>query len=351
MEPRVEVLTCILTRRCNLSCYYCRISGCPNYKDKPKIYPSMADLIKNEKGCYWWIDVINRFMKHNPKIFVIFIGGEPFLYKQLVDIIMHAKVLDLNYTIISNSTKELKPIRDKFFREVGKIRGYTASIDPGFEKLVSVDKHSEDSLRKSSEGFDTLIDLMKQGLVEDPVAELTVTSESIHLVEGTIKTLDSFGIWSDLTVVDIAKTPYYDFSNITDEKLLVQQTDEVKEIFNRLINSDYKIHMKDLLLPSIFDILPANNNCDSCCNARHNLTIDADGSIRLCYRIRGEFGPGFTGLDFVDRFGNLTRTTDKIQNVLAADKKLYCNGCAWTCPLMSIFDEDEIITHGEPDEQ
>lgn len=348
MKPNVEILSCILTRRCNLHCYYCRIGGCVDYQEKPSEYPSKKEFSKNEKNAGWWKELIKRFYLHNPKIFIIFIGGEPFLYPGLSNLIEYANKIGINYTIISNSTKELKSIREDFFKDVGKIKGYTASIDPGFERLSK--GHDIYSLKKSSEGFNVLIDLMEQDLIEDPVAELTATSKTIHYVENTIKLLDSYGIWSDLTVVDTAKSPYYDFSNITDKNILVQPTNEVFKIFIRLIQSDYKIHMKDLLLPAIFNILPADNDCDSCCNSRHNMTIDSDGSVRLCYRIRGVNGPKFSGLDFLDTHGRISKTTNNVQNALSADKKNLCQGCAWTCSIMSQFDEKDIITHGEYDE-
>jgi MoaA/NifB/PqqE/SkfB family radical SAM enzyme len=343
MTLSVKIANLVLTRRCNLKCSYCRISGNVGYQGKPIEYPDLNYYITNEKGEDFWIENINILHKHNPEIFFIIFGGEPFLYSGLEKIINHLNNNDMLYTVISNSTDDLQKIRDKVFNKVGFIRGYTASIDPGFERGLIKDKSI---YQKSIFGFNTLKTLMKKKLIKDPVAELTIDSNSISYVKDTIQFLTNYGICSDITVIDVAKTPFYDFSNITDKSNLVYPTQEVKELFDELKNSNLNIHMKDTLLDKIFEILPANNNCDSCCNVRHNITIDSDGKLRLCYRIRGKFVSKYNLKDYLDSSGNpIKGISAKVGNAYAVDKQDLCRGCAWTCTVMSQLDQENINFH------
>jgi len=66
--------------------------------------------------------------------------------------------------------------------------------------------------------------------------------------------LTDMGVNSDITVVDTAKSDFYDFSNVTDKKVLVQKSDEVKEVFQRIKEDKLDVHMRDTLLDKIYDI-------------------------------------------------------------------------------------------------
>ena len=327
----INIVNFILVRNCNLSCEYCRISGNTNYELKPEEYPDLKYYIENEQPVEKWIDVVNEVLKVNPQAFFLLVGGEPFLYKGLTDLVIHLNEVGANYTIISNCTDGLKPIRKHFFKKVGRVRGFTCSVDP-------IDGTSGDSQLKSQVGFQVLKDLIEQDLVDDPVAELTLTSKNIHKAEDTVKMLSDAGIYSDITVMDISKTNYYDFSDIMESELLVPKNEEVKQIFDKLINSDYKIHMKETLLPAIYDMLPANLDCELTSGNVQNLTFDSDLSVRLCYRIKGHFCTQFNALDYFS-------SRDDVEEALQADYEVLCKGCSWSCMIMSALDHQDVIDH------
>ena len=177
---------------------------------------------------------------------------------------------------------------------------------------------------------------------DDPVAEITCTKDNIiHLTE-TVKRLTDVGIYSDVTVLDIAKSPYYDFSNITDSSQLIPKDEPTKAIFNELIESNYFIHMKDTLLSKIYEILPAELKCGIGFNNMDHITIDSDGRLRLCLRIRGT---QISRLDALD----LDRDFDYATELIQSDYNNLCKGCSWTCPLISQGTAKEIKDHG-PDE-
>jgi MoaA/NifB/PqqE/SkfB family radical SAM enzyme len=283
----IRIVNWLLTRRCNLKCDYCAIVK--NYEGKPEEYPDMRHYFKNEMTTSDVISGLKKFKKHNPDIFHIFYGGEPMLRNDLPDIINYCNKEDLHYTIISNNTPLVQSMIMRLMDKTDKIKGFTASIDP----VLSSERTNLDRVIKSQEGFESLLQMKKY--VDDVVAEITVMKENEEFLYKLVDFLSHQGINSDITFIDIAKSPYYDFSNITDENLLVGQSDELQNQMLRLIESDLDIHMKETLLPEIWSILPSNMDCHID-RSLHNVSVDADGSIRLCLRIRGIFAPKIVNL-------------------------------------------------------
>jgi radical SAM protein with 4Fe4S-binding SPASM domain len=155
-----------------------------------------------------------------------------------------------------------------------------------------------------------------------------------------VKDLTSKEINSDITFVDISKSPYYDFSNVEDESVLVKKSPELREIINSIIDEKLNVHMRDTLLPKIYESLPSEYDCKLDENF-HNMTIDSDGSVRLCLRIRGSAAPNnFNINNILDDDGNLNAY---LKYSISYDKKNYCQKCQWSCPSMSemISNEEE----------
>jgi hypothetical protein len=215
----------------------------------------------------------------------------------------------------------------------GKIKGFTASVDPVFQNEMESGK---DRVKKSVHGLANLVN-MKQ-YVNDVVAEITAMKHNYIYLYDLLKELTKYEINGDITFIDISKSPYYDFSNISDPNLLVHQTAQLADQFKK-INKDksLNVHMKDVLLRGMWDTLPSNMNCEID-KQLHNISIDADGSIRLCLRIRGTFTPDTVNLK------NLLYQDGKISPIAHAaikrDKKEYCKLCNHTCHLMSKYIEE-----------
>ena len=112
---------------------------------------------------------------------------------------------------------------------------------------------------------------------------------NVNHLYSLVEALSLAGINSDITFIDTAKNPYYDFSNISDENLLVTR-EEANSQLKMLLSSNFDIHMKDKLILEIYNALPSNMDC-KIDKKLHNVTIDADGSVRLCLRIRGILAP------------------------------------------------------------
>jgi len=329
----IRIANWLLTRKCNLSCDYCAIVK--NYKDMPDEYPPMKHYIQNEMPTQYVVSGLKRLKLHNPDMFHIFYGGEPMLRKDLGDIISYCHQENIHYTIISNNTKEVQPLVKKLIDRVGKIKGYTASIDP---ILVRKNIAFSDRFRKTREGYHFLKWMTNH--CDDVVAEITVMKDDVNDIYTLVKYLSENGINSDITFIDTSKTPYYDFSNISDPNLLVRQTAQLAEEFKKLHeDKSLDIHMKDVLLKGMWDTLPSNMDCEIDKDL-HNISIDADGTIRLCLRIRGVSTPSLIKLEHLITFDN--KVSPVAQAAIKKDKKRFCKLCNHTCQLMSkhINDKD-----------
>ena len=339
---KIQIANILLTRRCNLRCDYCSIVK--DNDDKPIQYPTIKHYRDNEISVGEWKDRLLRLKANNPNVFLIFYGGEPFLYNGLIELIQFCHEQNLYYTIISNNTEAIQPKILELYKELGTIRGFTASIDPILSEYLENrhDYDDDDSVVKTIAGFENLKKLKKMEIADDVVAEITVSNSNYHYLYDTLKILSDAKIYSSITTLDLKKSQYYDFSNITDESLLVPKTQEVKELFEKIISDkSLLVHIPKVLL-DLYNILPCNMKCDLN-NRITNVTIDADGSLRLCLRIRGIKTPS---CQFRDCIGADGKITYKFQNCIKNDYVDMCMGCNWTCMMFTEkYTDKDIVEH------
>jgi len=341
---QIHIVNLLLTRKCNLKCDYCGIAR--QKDDCPKEYKHINHYYKNEMDTSKVLDVLMKLKIHNPDVFIIIYGGEPLLRRELPIIINFCNDMNINYTIISNNTDEIGYQFERLIRDVDHIKGYTASVDP----LIFATGIDDDRREKSLKGLNKLKELKSNEKIDDLVAEITVDKSNIAHLDQLVSTLTEFGISSDITFIDIAKTPYYDFSNIKTDELMINSNEDihqVRSIFHRLINDEnFDIHMKDSLLPEIANCLPSELDCEME-NDVNTIAIDADGSMRLCLRIRGILTPQIDALD-IFQDGGTEELSDNFKDSLMLDKVNLCKGCNHTCYIMGKLisqgiESDELI--------
>jgi MoaA/NifB/PqqE/SkfB family radical SAM enzyme len=331
LMSKIRIVNWLLTRKCNLDCDYCAIVK--NYNCMPVSYPPVKHYIKNEMTTDVVIKALRRFKMHNPDTFHILYGGEPLLRRDLPHIINYCNENKIYYTIISNNTPEIQPLIDRLFKETDYVEGFTSSVDPIFHHTGYA---NQDRIKKSIEGMKRLKEIQARGDVKDVVAEITVMNENKHLLYDLVAELSEHEIYSDVTFVDIRKNTSYDFSNVTEKSNLVYPTWDLANMMMKIMNDDsLLIHMKDILFPKMFDTLPSNFNC-KLEDGIHNVTVDADGSMRLCLRIRGSLTPNIHVSElFEEPFGTLV--TKDFYDLLCMDKRRLCQLCNHSCLMMSQY--------------
>ena len=358
---QISIANILLTRRCNLSCEYCRL-----VKDIPEVseYPLMSHYKNNELTSGEWIEIIRRLKANNPNVFLVIYGGEPFIYDGLSDILNYCHNENIFYTVISNNTDGVQNRIEKVRNEIGGIfRGFTSSVDPlvldplkdcsiekirqpdfnlTLDKLERIISNSSDIYKKSYYGLKRLIEMKKSGKAEDVVAEITLTKDTVKYLYNLVKLLSDNNIYSSITVLDDQKTKYYDFSSIVDTNLLVEKTQEVRDQFDKILNDkSLLIHIPELL-NNLYDMLPSNGCCELN-NDIHNVTIDADGTFRLCLRIRGTESVKLSLDSVLDFDGTVQK--EFVDNI-RKDFFKYCKLCNWTCScIMSKLFTSNIIDH------
>jgi len=326
---KIRIVNWLLTRRCNLKCDYCAIVK--NYIDKPGSYPDMSHYIKNEMDTDTVLHGLESFKIHNPNAFHIFYGGEPLLRKDLPQIINFCNDHKIFYTIISNNTPEIQPLIKRLWEETDYVEGFTSSVDPVFHEIGA----DEDRVRKSVEGLKRLKIIQDLGYAKDVVAEITVMNHNKHLLYQLVSELSQVGIYSDITFVDIAKNEHYDFSNVKDPSQLVQPTFQLAvEMAEMMKDNNLLIHMKELLIPAMFDTLPSNMDCELEKEV-HNVSVDADGSIRLCLRIRGRVVPKMFHISNMFDVEDPTQLAGGFRGAITIDKRRLCRLCNHSCLIMS----------------
>ena len=337
---KIQIANILLTRRCNLRCDYCSIVR--DYEGMPTEYPSMKYHKDHELDVTVWIEIIERLRKNNPDVFLIFYGGEPFLYSGLTELINYCHEKDIYYTIISNNTEEIQPRILQLWRDVGTIRGFSASVDPSlYNALMDLHPSKDHAVWKTLVGYKNLRELKKNKIADDVVAEITITHDNcIHLYD-TVKILSEADIYSSITTIDLKKSNYYDFSTITDKSLLVQPDSFIaKQFMDIMADESLKVHIPQMLI-KLYNILPCEMKCKIYEDV-NNVTIDSDGSFRLCLRIRGTISPAASLNNVINEDGNVTGF---FKDTLKRDYDSYCKGCNHTCLLMSKYYSQGIVIH------
>jgi hypothetical protein len=232
-------------------------------------------------------------------------------------------------------------------KQCGGFRGFTGSVDPS----ILMEPMASQSQLKSSSAFHFLINMTRY--VEDVVAEVTMTKETIDKTYELIKLLSSAGIYSSLTAIDINKNYGYDFSAYSSEKRLIRHSRKLEELYDKLMSDkDLLIHMKDIILPELFKNIDSTYDCMMSNLNIHNLTIDADGSLRTCLRIRGEQMNKITDQDLLLMHPSGGYVLNYLLgDNLVKDRRSFCKWCNHTCVMMSKYVDDteeqnKLLDHG-----
>ncbi len=297
-----------LTRKCNLSCHYCKL---------PKEY------IENELDVYQWIEAFSILEKIGIKT-VNILGGEPTLVNGIDLLIDYLnRETNMEYYLISNSIFS-DELMDKLVSY--GLRAYITSID-------DLDNAGSNLayLKKSNAGLRMLDKLQDRG-IPFLCGNIVISARNLDKVVDLVKYLDSHGIWINVCPVIWGRGDNWERREEVDDTYRLDEShvEKLTEISNQLVEMKRK---GALLLPSesyLTNIPTHGVNLNWKCFAEDKksypsrLRIDADGAVMSCIDFRGETADKFSVFELI----NKSKYQD-FQEQWYDDVKR-CTGCYWS---------------------
>ncbi len=213
------------------------------------------------------------------------------------------------------------------------MKGLTFSLDP-----VVFDDTCTDKFRvtKSKNALNEITQIKHKYRNCDVVAEVTVDKQNCQYLEKLLKYLSEHNVYSDLTFIELQKSKWYDFSAVTNSDLIIEKNSNeymmLKDLISRFNKEGYLVHFKE-----VFENALEFTNMKWTCNLKNNLlnniTIEPDGSLRLCLRIKGEFKNENFFKNVIN--GSINRKEiEEFKREMTKEYERKCLGCNWTCMMM-----------------
>lgn len=299
-----EKIEILLTRRCNLQCRYCAIRN--------NNYP-------NELTIDEWKRAFKILHELDEGVILILFGGEPLMLgKGLVELVKFNEKHDIPYAIISNSVNYEK-YRDDLVK--AGLRNWSTSLDP-----LACD-HST-SIRKNK-GLEALRWFRDHGNVKDLVTCSTIHRRNIEKTPNFVEFMTEEGIWTVTTPIQAGHDKSYEYSAQEEviKDLLFRENDlptikHIGKILAKMARSGkYKMHN----IPEYYDEIWNHYliSRDWHCSMKANVTVDADGRLRVCVDQRGKETNKLTVFDLADE------EKRKKYFELAKLESKNCQGCVW----------------------
>lgn len=292
-----------MTRKCPMNCSYCSIVD--NNKE---------DELTLEQWKKAFLNLKNIGVDFN-----LILGNEVLMLKDdLIELVKFLKEENISYGMYSTFPE---PFYTKYRDQL--IEAGMENLSFGCDTLVGNDSIGIKS-RRALNGVKYLVD---KGLTGHH-ASVTISDRNIDEVEDMVKTLTENKVWSGLNTIHWNKDGKYDFfpPKKDIEDLIIKDTDKLKRVCNNLkektISGEYMIQTPT----EYFDAIVEHGlDMSWHCSLPLMITVDSDGSLRLCGYRAGEDFKKFNILDMDSK--------EKLQEYHAQwDKeKDDCPGCFWAC--------------------
>ena len=330
-DGRVQNITFIVTKDCQLACKYCYLVG------------------KNEKEQMSWnvaqqaIDYIlsNEDYFREQSVVWDFIGGEPFLEIELIDRIcdyIKEEMFRLNHHWFNSyrfsfSTNGINYNSDKiqlFIKKNLKHLSIGITIDGTREKHDLNRIWKGNGIEKGS--YDDVIQNIPLWLSQFPngSTKVTISSPDIQYIKESVLHLYSIGI-HEVNINVVFENVWNEDDDILFEEQLIQLADE---IIDRNLFTNYVCSFFSEYIGKPIDSFSNNQNW---CGAGRMLSIDAAGNFYPCTRfaayslrskkpiIIGNIHEGIN-INKLRPFLTLDRTTQSPQKCIDCE---VASGCAW----------------------
>ena len=303
-------LTILPTRKCNLSCSYCKIHN--------QNFP-------NELGWEQWVIHLKRLNEKIPSIgFTILLGGDITTWGD--DLPKFTKAMTeagLSFAFTTNGVL----LDETFLKKLKETAATSVSVS-----LDTLKSRADSCENNKSLATMALLPMMNRLGFKDLHCTVTVDSTNLEEVPAIIRYLTSQKTYAEITPMLFGKSAAYDytssFEDLKDRLFTREDKDRIEKVMNEIIQmkrEGYLIHNTDdfLLCWPAYGIRQQWK-----CKYPMGLVADADGSMRLCLQIKGNrvTKHNIGSLDF-----------DKFLEDWKLDYKEHCSGCYWNCSYESKY--------------
>jgi MoaA/NifB/PqqE/SkfB family radical SAM enzyme len=250
----LDGLGLIVTRRCNLTCPYCKIINEP----------------KEELSTEQWKKIINRFIENKHAHF-IFTGGEPLMYPGIYELISFASKKAATSLITNTSL-----LNEETFTKLKDLDFMTFSCDALEQK----------TLQKNTLSKLPLIQEQCKKYDIKASAIITVTSKNVDEIPLIIKQLHRHGIASLLSLIHSDKGDY-DFRGYapslefrTEQDL--RNLERLQKTLLTMKKYGFKIAEQNDFIKNMSTYAKGEYQMH-CPATEHFFTIDTDGYIKACH--------------------------------------------------------------------
>lgn len=320
-----------ITHRCNLSCYHCTV------------YPS--DYKNNEltlKELFALIDELADL-----KIFTVRIsGGEPFLRKDLMDIIEKIVKNNIRLSINTNAMFISETITKKLLKYRNRIDDIMVSID-GSKSQIHEQLRGKGSFEKMINGVRKLINA---GL--NVSAYTTVVKYNFRDIEEIIRLCKKLGIkhikFNELLPVGLGLKYFNELGlNHVERNMVINKLKQLTKKYNGFIDGTY------LQICELFSANPSENKTfplSGCGATLNSLTILPDGTVVPCDRMQNFVLGNIREKSISDiwlsslqikRFRN--RFSKTLYDIKECAECKYKNKCTGGCPAIPFYLEGNLF--------
>ncbi len=280
----------LFTRKCNLACNGCAM-------------PKEIDELSIEG----WYEVVAKLVAWDVQFIAIY-GAEPFMeLEKLVLLIKYLVKLNVPHTVITNATF---PEKDFLLLKQAGLKSISIS-----QNIIDYGVGYE---QKSKSAREKLVFLVKN--FKDVQTILTLTSDDISKAPLFIKHQgeDYPTVWVGFDFLQVSAGK--DDSKCGDDAFLVPSKEQKIHFLDTLLKyKPFNIHPTLEALETLRQTIQRNKKW--LCTRPSMLSVDADGSLRICDDYKG-FKNKIVELDFIDFLTDWKKVN-------------LCEGCYWTTHVMS----------------
>lgn len=242
-------VACMLTYNCNQKCLHC--------------YTLSPVKVSNELKTHEWKRVLDELSELRV-FYTIFAGGEPLVYRDIIELVDYASNKRLNPAIATNAYL----LNERKIEELitAGIRGFLISLDGATAEV-------HDTFRRSKGSFDRTVSAVSV-LVEkeiDAVVLATITQMNVHQITDIMELADKMGV-RRLSLVKLRKS-----GRAVSNYDLQLSPHEYVELLKKIYEKEQELQKTSVLYPD----LPAAY-FEKSIGVNHYEELKASGRIELC---------------------------------------------------------------------